>query len=112
MNIFFWGGGKEGRRTQIIFPKLVFIPSPPILLSAQLGPRFILTVIQLSKMGSSSVSTDLMNVFFEVVVRSGVTRLRNTTRLEALLSYEEERDPKKKQKYESIVEEMRSVSVH
>ena len=66
------------------------------------------------KLDSSRSNADLQNILnevFEVVIRSGVTKFRKNTRLESLLTSEDERDSKR-QKYESIMEEMRSVSLH
>ena len=56
---------------------------------------------------------DLMSILgdvFELVVRSGcVSRLRSGTRLDTMLQNEEERDPRKRQKYEAIMEELGNV---
>lgn len=52
----------------------------------------------------------ILKEIFTLVVRSGVTKLRANTRLGALVAYEDERDPKVRQKHENLVEEMRSVS--
>ena len=72
----------------------------------------ILTTVFLSKLGSSKVSSDMSNILgliYELAVRSGVTRVRNTIRLESFLGYEEEKEVKKRQKNESILEELNSV---
>ena len=69
---------------------------------------------QLMKVGPPLVTGDLMSVLndvFDCVVRSGTTKLRANTRLAILLSLEDGTDLRKKQKYESIMEEMRVVSV-
>jgi len=52
----------------------------------------------------------ILNEVFDLVLNSGVTRLRSKTRLSTLLAYEEEMDARKRQKYENIVEEMKTVS--
>ena len=52
----------------------------------------------------------VLSEVFELVVRSGcISRIRSGTRLETMLQYEEERDPKKKQKFETIMEELSNV---
>ena len=70
-------------------------------------------ITQLMKLGPQVVDTEAMNALneiYSVVTKSGVTRLKATTRLASLLSYEEERDVKQRQKYETVIEEMRNVS--
>ena len=82
--------------------------------SLQVASRGVLTVTQLMKVGPPLVTGDLMSVLndvFDCVVRSGTTKLRANTRLAILLSLEDGTDLRKKQKYESIMEEMRVVSV-
>lgn len=67
-------------------------------------------MVQLMMLGSSDIDLmTILNEIYEVAVRSGVTKLRNTTRLASLMAYEDERDPRKRQKYEIIMEEIRSV---
>ena len=59
------------------------------------------------------VSGDVINTLnevFETVLSSGVTRLRSKARLSSLMMYEEEQDSRKRQKYEGLVEDMKSVS--
>ena len=58
---------------------------------------------------SADVNTAL-NEVFEVVLSSSLTRLRSKTRLSSLMMYEDEQDSRKRQKYETIVEDMKSVS--
>ena len=65
------------------------------------------------KLGPLVVDTEVMdalNEIFNTVTKSGTTKLKSTTRLASLLSYEDERDIKQRQKYETVVEEMKSVS--
>ncbi len=54
--------------------------------------------------------TDMLNDVFDLVLTSGVTRLRSKTKLSSLVMHEQELDSKKRQKYESIVEDMKCVS--
>lgn len=64
------------------------------------------------KLGSTKGNTELVHILteiFDLVIRSAITRLRNTTRLQALVAHEEERDSKKRQKYETIMDEMGNV---
>ena len=68
--------------------------------------------IHLMKLSSTKGNTELVHILtdiFDLVVRSAITRLRNTTRLQTLVAHEEERDSKKRQKYEAIMEEMSNV---
>ena len=70
-------------------------------------------ITQLMKLGPQVVDTEAMytlNEIYSVVTKSGVTRLKTNTRLASLLSYEDERDLKQRQKYETVIDEMRSVS--
>ncbi len=70
-------------------------------------------MIQLYKLGPPRINPELRTILgdlFELVVRTGcITRLRSNVKLETMLQYEEERDPKKKQKFESIMEELGNV---
>lgn len=70
-------------------------------------------ITQLMKLGPLVVDTEAMNALneiYNVVTKSGVTRLKSNTRLASLLSYEDERDIKQKQKYETVIDEMSNVS--
>ena len=62
------------------------------------------------KVGVNAELMSTLNELFSIVLHSGVTRLRGTSRLSSLLVYEEEHDLKRRQKYENIVEEMKNVS--
>ena len=69
-------------------------------------------ITQLMKLGPQVVDTELMdalNEIYNVVAKSGNTRLKSNTRLASLLSYEDERDIKQRQKYETVIEEMGNV---
>ena len=71
-------------------------------------------IIQLMKLGPNVVDSgamDALNEFYKTVTKSSTTRLKTGTRLASLLSYEDERDPKMKQKFEAVVDEMNSVSL-
>ena len=64
------------------------------------------------KLGPPVVDTEAMNALNDIynsVVKLGVTRLKSGTLLASLLAYEEERDPKYRQKYEAVIDEMNSV---
>ena len=66
------------------------------------------------KLGPQVVDTEAMNALneiYKVVTKSGTTRLKTGTMLASLLHYEEERDPKQRQKVEAVIEEMTSVSL-
>ena len=56
-------------------------------------------------------TNNALNEMYEVVARSGSTKLRAATKLSSLLAFEDEREHRKRQKYENLLEEMRSVSV-
>ena len=65
------------------------------------------------KLGPPVVDTELMNTLndiYNIVTKSGTTRLKPTTLLASLLAYEKEGDPKNRQKYEAVIDEMNSVS--
>ena len=57
-----------------------------------------------------STLMDTLNELYELVCRAGITRLKPGTMLSSLLSCEEELEARRKQKYENIIEDMRSVS--
>lgn len=57
-----------------------------------------------------SVLMDTLNDLFELVCRSNTTRLKAGTMVSSLLSYDEGMDLRRRQKYESIIEEMKTVS--
>ena len=64
------------------------------------------------KVGTAHLDGNLMDVLnnvFDVVTKSGVTKLHRTTKLTHLLTLEDGRDARKKQKYESILEDMKTV---
>ena len=70
-------------------------------------------ITQLMKLGPQVIDTeamDALNEIYSVVTKSGVTRLKTNTRLASLLSYEDERDLKQRQKYETVIDEMKNVS--
>jgi hypothetical protein len=70
-------------------------------------------ITQLMKLGPQVVDTeamDALNEIYSVVTKSNVTRLKASTRLASLLSYEDERDLKQRQKYETVIEEMKNVN--
>jgi len=84
----------------------------PSLLFLQLAPRLILTAIELSKLGPPLVNSDLktiLNEVFDMAVHSGVTKLRNVRLESMLVLHNDEREAKKRQKYESIMEELNLV---
>jgi len=77
-----------------------------------LSSRLVLTVLHLMRHSAHMDSTllNILNELFQVACRSGVTRLKTSTKLSSLLACEDEVDSRKKHKYEGILEEMRSVS--
>ena len=87
--------------------------SPDSPLSLQLGARVVLTILHLFKHNlgrqMDSVLMDTLNDLFELVCRSNTTRLRAGTMVSSLLSCDEEMDLRRRQKYESIIEEMKNV---
>ena len=69
-------------------------------------------ITQLMKFGPQVIDTeamDALNEIYSVVTKSNVTRLKSNTRLASLLSYEDERDIKQRQKYETVIDEMKNV---
>ena len=83
----------------------------------QLGARLVLTVINFMKgsrtpLQMDSTLMDTLNELYELVCRAGITRLKPGTMLSSLLSCEEEPEARRKQKYENIIEDMRSVNIY
>ena len=79
----------------------------------QLAYRLILMITELLKQSPPHLDGELQETFdgvFHIVVNSGVTKLKPQTKLAPLLGYEGERDLKKRQKYSSLLEDMRVVS--
>lgn len=74
--------------------------------------RLVLTITELMKVSTAHLDGDLMDVLnniFDVVTKSGVTKLRPTTKLTHLLTLEDGRDARKRQRYETILEDMKNV---
>ena len=70
-------------------------------------------IIQLMKLGPQLVDTevlDALNEIFKLVTNSKTNQLKSGMSLTSLLFYEDERDPKMRQEYESVVDEMSRVS--
>ena len=70
-------------------------------------------ITELLKQSPPHLDGELQETFdgvFHTVVNSGVTKLKPHTKLAPLLGYEGERDLKKRQKYSSLLEDMRVVS--
>ena len=59
--------------------------------------------------GTDTELMGTLNEIFAIVLHSGATRLHSSTTLSSLMVYADEQDKKKRHKYESIMEEMRSV---
>ena len=72
-----------------------------------------MTVVQLMRLQGVSKAwphlADILGEVFDVTMQSGVSRLRSNTKLQQLLFCEDEREPKKRQKYETAMEEINNV---
>jgi len=53
-----------------------------------------------------------LNTLYETIVKTTSTSIRQSTRLTSLLQWQQESDPRKKQKLELAVDEMKNVSMY
>ena len=106
-----------------LFPFL--IPSPPSLSLSQLGSRLVLTILHLHRhvsrphphtRGRDPDLGNLLGDLFDLVCRSGSTRLKAGTELSSLAAHDPQReagdstrDSRKRHKFETNLEDMRNV---
>ena len=71
----------------------------------------IVDVLSDKEIAKDSIMLELCNGLFDRIINTGATRLRHPTRLSSLLHYQDETDPRARQKVEFIMDELKSVSL-